>query len=179
MARASPQPSPGVHLPLAFDRDCTLWIGKRELERVWAEAVEKAPLETGGILMGYWDGDNGLVTHVVGPGSEATHREQSFAPDYPYHRRMAAEIYERSGRTETYLGDWHTHPGSGAYMSADDRATAQRIAADQEARCVEPVMMILGLGPIELKAWRYGPGLIWPVRRFTRCRLRLLGASDR
>lgn len=113
-----------------------------------------APLETGGILMGYWDGDNGLVTRIVGPGPNATHRERSFVPDYAYHSEKAAEVYEGSWRTETYLGDWHTHPGSRAYLSAEDRATTRRIASDTDARAGEPLMMIVGFVPLEIKAWR-------------------------
>src|SRR3546814_7748917 len=47
-------------------------------------------------------------------------------------------------RSETYLGDWHTHPGATvANPSRTDRSTARRIANAAEARAPNPVTLIL------------------------------------
>ncbi len=65
---------------------------ERELER---EADRCAPLETGGVLLGYEDtearGQLQLVT-PVGPGPKAVHRRHRFQPDPVWQRdRIAAE----------------------------------------------------------------------------------------
>src|SRR3546814_5208338 len=47
-------------------------------------------------------------------------------------------------RSETYLGDWHTHPGATvANPSRTDRSTARRIANAAEARAPNPATLIL------------------------------------
>ena len=112
------------------------------------------PLETGGILMGYWGGNNEvIITSVIGPGPKAIHLKRSFIPDNEYHIQEISKHYSSSGRTETYLGDWHTHPKASAYLSNRDKDTLVAIANYKQARLQKPLMMILGTRPFGLKAW--------------------------
>src|SRR5690606_23819364 len=139
-----------------------VWIREQALDTLLQEHACYDPLETGGILIGYWGAaDEALITAVVGPGPNAVHAEDSFVPDHAYHELQVAELYDISGRTEVYLGDWHSHPGSSAYLSYRDRKTLRRIAAEPEARAPRPLMAILGQNPYELKIWRFHPGLLW------------------
>lgn len=109
------------------------------------EADDHHPNETGGLLLGYWAQEGeAVVTGVVGPGSGASHWLYGFAPDAGYQERELAEAYRASAGQVTYLGDWHTHPGSIAEPSRKDRGTIRRIAAEPEARCPHPLMIILG-----------------------------------
>lgn len=108
------------------------------------DATRWAPAETGGILMGYWAGPGEvIVTDMVDAGPRATHTASGFTPDAEHQERLVAEIYERSRRLHTYLGDWHTHPAGGLSLSRTDRKTAARIARANEARCPRPLMMVL------------------------------------
>jgi integrative and conjugative element protein (TIGR02256 family) len=121
----------------------TVWLPKRLLAEAEAWANAWAPLEVGGILAGYIQGAEGVVTHLVGPGTRATHTRASFLPDHTYHVDEVARIYRETEGVSTYLGDWHTHPDGLPRLSPTDRKTLRNIATDPEARCPEPLMMIL------------------------------------
>src|SRR4051794_35166071 len=112
------------------------WCSAKSRAAMIAEANRAYPTETGGILMGYWARPNleAVVTRVIGPGPNAIHTPVRFVPDTEYQERKIAEVYARSGRLETYLGDWHTHPGSSCgKLSRQDRRTLRRIAGDPAA----------------------------------------------
>lgn len=134
----------------------TVWLNKDAYMRILEEAIRKMPRETGGVLIGYWVSPNiALVTDIVGPGPKAIHKPSSFVPDSEYHNAEVSRHYQDSGRIETYLGDWHTHPYAKAYMSGRDRKTLKGIAAFKEARLEKPIMMILGTQPFGLRAWTH------------------------
>jgi integrative and conjugative element protein (TIGR02256 family) len=130
-----------------------LWLSAGVLERMIAEARRTEPLESGGVLLGWHDQDNLelVVARVLGPGLEATHRRTRFSPDGDWHREQIAEAYEASGRTVSYLGDWHSHPGGSSAPSRRDERTARRIARSRSARARRPVMLIL---PGKADTWR-------------------------
>jgi integrative and conjugative element protein (TIGR02256 family) len=133
-----------------------LWLAREALDAMVAEARRTEPLETGGVLLG-WHGDDDeeiAVAKVLGPGSRAVHRRSRFSPDTGWQRREIARVYEQSGRTVSYLGDWHSHPGGGETPSRRDQRTARRIARARSARVMRPVMLILpGAG----ERWRAVP----------------------
>lgn len=137
-----------------------------------AEADEKAPLETGGVLLGVSDGVNVWIDAVIGPGPGAMHRKTSFTPDAAYQQQEIAAIYETSGRRVSYLGDWHTHPGSAPYLSWRDRRTVRGISRTAGARQPNPVMLILGYGdPWRAVACRYVQSPWYRRERFTALRV--------
>ena len=115
-----------------------IWLPVELLSEMSAEADRLAPLETGGVLLGYWGGTTAepVVTHVLGPGPDAMHSRNQFTPDQEYHIAEIARLYADSGRRLHYLGDWHTHPGGAPALSKRDLKTLRRIAAEP-AECVE------------------------------------------
>jgi integrative and conjugative element protein (TIGR02256 family) len=114
-----------------------------------------APLETGGILLGYCSegGDTAVITTCIGPGPQASRSRASFVPDHDFHLAEVARHYDETGRREVYLGDWHSHPGGAAYLSRTDRRTAQRIARDGGARLATPLMLVVAGPPWNLAVW--------------------------
>lgn len=127
-----------------------LWIAGCQFEELETEAIEKSPLETGGVLLGYWGTDNqsdAIVTHIIGPGPKAIHCKTRFVPDHEFQLAQLSKIYEESGRQTQYLGDWHTHPGGTGYPSEQDRTTIFRIARCRTARVQRPIMLIVYGGP--------------------------------
>ena len=120
-----------------------------------------APKETGGVVMGYKLKETFYITDVVGPGKKAVHDNNSFLPDNNFHEKEIARIYNESGRIHTYLGDWHTHPGQRPYLSARDKKTLRNISAFKPSRLPEPLMIILGASPFQIKAWVYNPKQIF------------------
>jgi len=122
----------------------TVWWEAGPRDAILAEATRALPRETGGVLLGWSTATDVVISHQVGPGANAEHFRTRFLPDRDWQAEEIARIYERSGRTIAYLGDWHTHPGGEPFPSAMDMIALHRIAQDQEARCPRPVMGILG-----------------------------------
>jgi integrative and conjugative element protein (TIGR02256 family) len=124
------------------------------------EAQRRAPLETGGVLMGYWAEDHAgvVIADVVGPGPKAAHKRMSFVPDHLYQDREIARLYRESGRRVTYLGDWHTHPDGPLELSVVDRLTQLRIGKHLTARAPRALMAIVAGG----RPWTLG---VWQLER--------------
>lgn len=120
------------------------------------ESEAHSPCETGGILLGTETSAAAEVLQVVDAGPAAEREHARFTPDGPWQRARVAELYEASGRTLNYLGDWHSHPRGGR-PSGLDRATAARIAATTSARCPRPVFLLVTRDRERwvLKAYRY------------------------
>ena len=139
-------------------RGLTVWLRHGVAPSMMEEASAKYPLETGGVLMGYWVDDSvAVVTQAIGPGLRADHQRHGFAPDQEWQTAKIAEWYRVSGRHDTYLGDWHTHPDETyAYLSRKDRAVLYRIATAPKARAPTPLMTVLLGSPDKwlIKIWR-------------------------
>lgn len=122
-----------------------LWVSKSSWRSMHEDADGSYPLETGGILAGYWaESGEAVVQCVSGPGPNADKKTDHFSPDYDYQERWIAELYALSGGDYTYLGDWHSHPGDRAgSLSRLDVSVAQKIASFEPARVHSPLMMLL------------------------------------
>lgn len=134
----------------------TLWLRRAVAEYMEAEASHYFPRETGGVLMGYWSSGEVVVTAAIGPGPKATHSEYGFGPDHEWQQERIANHYTASGRMETYLGDWHCHPGAEhPGLSRKDRCTLHRIAMYSSARLPTPIMVVLigGGSKWEITGW--------------------------
>jgi integrative and conjugative element protein (TIGR02256 family) len=131
------------------------WLSISVLEEITADVNQWYPKETGGILIGYWNENQAVITKMINCGPQAIHKENSFIPDHQYQVIEIEKLYQCSGRTEVYLGDWHSHPGSNSYMSWRDQKTLKKIAYFKDSRLQSPMMMIIGTSPPELKIWFY------------------------
>lgn len=139
MGRYIPGQGPGLHSRLT-----NVWLGKGIAASLLREAGEHAPLETGGVLLGWRSAEHICVTNVIGPGPSALRDKTSFVPDAEWQSEQIARLYSDSGRRLAYLGDWHTHPGASPTPSARDRQTLCTIARHPAARCPLPIMLIMG-----------------------------------
>ncbi len=139
------------------------WILCSVLDQIRNEAESKAPLETGGILVGYWSADNNnvVVTDMVGPGPRAEHRKLTYKPDYSFHQQEMNRIYHEEGGTSMYLGDWHSHPGSSSHLSFLDKRTLRNIARFPGNYIDRPIMLVLG-GTSKSEFAKWTPG-IWII----------------
>lgn len=124
------------------------WVAIDVFEKMCREASIHAPLETGGVLMGYWSKESTevVVTECVEAGPASVHRMTAFSPDHDYQNKEIARIYGESGRITTYLGDWHSHPNESSYLSRSDRRTLMRIVASRTARAPIALMAVLAGG---------------------------------
>jgi integrative and conjugative element protein (TIGR02256 family) len=124
-------------------------------EKVFAHlvGVPARSYEVGGWLLGYWteDGSSMLVTHATPPASRGT----------PYgvhisgrgHRPRFEQAWKASGGLVTFLGDWHTHPGSPPYPSTRDEATLVKLATNVEFGTPTPLIAIVSTPRYP---WRHG-----------------------
>jgi integrative and conjugative element protein (TIGR02256 family) len=106
--------------------------------------------------MGYWSdsGTEVVVSTMISAGPAARQTEEAFTPDHAFQESEIARVYEESGRTQTYLGDWHSHPDGTVSLSLSDRRTLTRILDAREARLDRALMAILAGGPRwELAVW--------------------------
>lgn len=136
------------------------WLAADAAVSMVEEADYAGPDETGGVLLGYLADQcsSPVASHSIGPGPRAVHEPTRFVPDHDFQVAEIARLYEVSNGRLQYLGDWHTHPGNYPALSSMDKATLKRISRYKEARIEQPVMLILGYGPIWLPA-------AWMVRR--------------
>jgi len=121
-----------------------VWLPRDLLRELCAQAERERPCETGGMLLGWRVGDQIAIVRAIAPGPRAKRERECFEADGPWQQEQLAAAYEESGRTVTYLGDWHSHPRGPARPSARDRQTAVLVAGCPEARAPEPLTVILG-----------------------------------
>jgi integrative and conjugative element protein (TIGR02256 family) len=160
----------------------SVWLTKNLLDSMLREAKAHSPNETGGVLAGYSDqsSSNFRIEYVVGPGPDSIHTPYSFIPDHMYQEQEIARLYRESGRISTYLGDWHSHPGSGLYLSSTDRKTLSRIALSEDARIYRPLMAIVGGPNWELAIWQGVTSsyrLLPPILKTNPCEIKVLPFS--
>jgi len=113
-----------------------VWLSSSVLEFVLRESDEQLPMETGGILLGYWCDfpREAVIIEAVGPGPKGIHERDRFVPDHDFQTGELARLYQESGRKLCYLGDWHSHPGGGGSLSSKDQVTLRMIASAPDAR---------------------------------------------
>lgn len=120
-----------------------LWLLDRADALIRAEAALYEDDETGGMLLGYCTAAGVVVADAIGPGPRAERTPSWFLPDDEWQQDELARRYAASGRTHTYLGDWHTHPGGVPSPSRTDRGTLAKIAAHRPARQPAPLSAVL------------------------------------
>lgn len=121
----------------------TIWLSKRVAEEMHRQGQRWAPLETGGLLLGWRDGDDRIVAGLIGAGDKAVRARHAFEPDHKFQIEELGKVFARTNGDLDYLGDWHTHPAGHVAMSWRDRRTLRVIG-----RTVgDALMVILDPGP--------------------------------
>lgn len=102
------------------------------------------PLETGGVLIGYYTEalDEAVVTDALGPPSDSRFRPCSFLRGVRGLATLLRRLWRRTPR-RYYLGEWHLHPNASPSPSLRDRAQMQEIAAG-DYNCSDPILLIVG-----------------------------------
>ena len=107
-------------------------------------ADNKNKLETGGIIIGYYDEtcQNAVITEFTNPPEDSKADRFRFYRGIQGLKKLLQQRWKE--RNEYYLGEWHLHPGSSPTPSATDIAQMKKIAQDKNFNCKEPILMILG-----------------------------------
>jgi integrative and conjugative element protein (TIGR02256 family) len=84
--------------------------------------------EAGGILLGCYRGSHIQIVRCTTPMPLDRRLWNLFDRRDPGHQRRASRCWRDSGRTTTYVGEWHTHPEPVPMPSLRDRQTWREIA---------------------------------------------------
>ena len=120
-----------------------LVIGNCQLSRMRDLCSKSHPLETGGVLTGYYNAglDTAVVTGAGGPPPDSERGRTRFYRGTQGLGQALANLWRNK---EYYLGEWHYHPGGSALPSAADVRQMQDIASDDNAHCPEPILLVMG-----------------------------------
>jgi integrative and conjugative element protein (TIGR02256 family) len=126
----------------------TLWVHRPIIERLLV--LPRRPWEIGGWLLGFWTADQSalFVTHATPPGKPGTPLGIRISADG--HGHLFDEAWQSSGGHVTFLGDWHTHPGSAPIPSAQDRKALRQLSADSSFGTPRPLIAI-----VQAPRWRW------------------------
>lgn len=113
------------------------------------------------MLLGYRVARQVVVEATIGPGAKARHGIWTFSPDGMWQQEELVRRYVGSGRLQTFLGDWHSHPLGGLQPSGRDLKTARAVSSTQEALTAEPVTLIVAR---VRRRWRAGAWMFFEGR---------------
>jgi len=116
---------------------------------------EGLPLETGGILTGYYTADHSTaVVMTAEPAPEDSRRSSRwFERGVRGLKERLFGLWDRPVEDcRYYIGEWHLHPLGPAVPSVQDRQQMMSIS-ESFADCPEPVLIVVG-GDSE--AWEVG-----------------------
>ncbi|AZO23616.1 hypothetical protein EJ070_25035 [Mesorhizobium sp. M1E.F.Ca.ET.045.02.1.1] len=106
-------------------------------------ALAAGDRETGGILVGRYDGHGNNVTV-----SEATTQSKDSRSGRTWFQRgvhgLKDLLQSRWRHGEYYVGEWHSHPRAAPEPSANDIKEMRAISKEISYRCPKPVMIIAG-----------------------------------
>jgi integrative and conjugative element protein (TIGR02256 family) len=123
-------------------------------------------LETGGILLGRGPSEHGLIDIVEAgdPGPNAARKADSFLRDRAHAQELADAAWTR--RRATWVGEWHTHPQTGAQPSPRDLITYAELLSDPALDFAVFVAVIVTPGVDE--DWTASALTAWLIER-TEC----------
>lgn len=116
------------------------WLTDAARRSMMEAAIAAHPTETGGILVGVLAGRRPWVTAAIEVRSSSSTRT-SFEIEGQARARTVASAQERDPRLG-YLGEWHSHPADQG-PSGRDIASMLALAADPDAGCRRPVLLIV------------------------------------
>lgn len=111
-------------------------------ETIASETAKRLPLETGGILLGYREVDNVVITHaLVVDGGDAT-KDRYVRDDVRANEHLAEFLADRAEDDPIgYVGEWHSHP------APSGPSTIDRDAMRAAAKATEGSVALLVFAP--------------------------------
>lgn len=97
---------------------------KRAFNAIVTETIDKNPVETGGIFIGYIL-DNGIwiVVETIPPGIDTVNERAYFEYDTEFINYLSNVVAKQYVGNLQVLGLWHRHPGSMDVFSSTDNET--------------------------------------------------------
>ncbi|MBX0291693.1 Mov34/MPN/PAD-1 family protein [Hymenobacter sp. HSC-4F20] len=113
------------------------------------------PLETGGILLGYYDSDYRVATIVVAtpPPSDSEHGRYRFIRGTKGIKQLLTSAKNQNPPLY-YVGEWHTHPNSAAQPSSTDIKQMRYFALRRLYGSGSPLLLVIGGTPPHELLWQ-------------------------
>jgi len=133
--------------PLEFrsaDGDLHVRIALAALQRADRSCRLAHPLETGGILAGYYspNRDCALIERLSRAPLDSRRQRRSFQRGVRQLQTWLELLRKQHGMF--YIGEWHYHPGTSVTPSRRDLTEMRVIASSPAYNCPEPLLLILG-----------------------------------
>lgn len=124
--------------------DSKIFIEDSVYKRLLATQKESHPMETGGIIIGYYDTEyrNAIITECTCPPEDSKASKNHFFRGTKGLKSLLKRKWDEE--KEYYLGEWHLHPGSSPNPSTTDIDQMKKIEYDSKFNCKEPILLILG-----------------------------------
>jgi integrative and conjugative element protein (TIGR02256 family) len=108
---------------------------------------EHFPREVGTAIVGSYsdDGSSARVTGLTPLTTDSRGARTTFYRGVRGLFEFCRDVFRSSGGLVHYVGEWHSHPGGTPDPSGTDDANAMANARDQETRCAECILVILGV----------------------------------
>lgn len=115
---------------------------ERAFVSLLSETAEKIETETGGIFLGYRDGEKWYVVESIDPGPKSTFQVAYFEYDQKYVNHLSQKIARLYKKPLELLGLWHRHPGSFDQFSGTDDGTNRKFAAQNPSGAISALVNI-------------------------------------
>lgn len=127
------------------------WLSPKAVFQMTEESQAMYPQETGGILIGWKDGNTFYIEIAIGPGPKAIHKRSRFTRDGDFSQTQLDEIVVETADQWDYIGEWHSHPRK-LGPSVKDLNSLRKIQMDSSYNIIDP---ILGLLIYEQSVWNF------------------------
>lgn len=116
-------------------------FSRRAFNAIVTETIDKHPVETGGILIGYIL-DNGawVVVENIPPGYRTIHQRAYFEYDAEFVNYLSNVVALQYKGNLQVLGLWHRHPGSMDVFSSTDDETNLKFARDRQCGSISALI---------------------------------------
>ena len=117
-------------------------ISQDHIETMANHVAKSFPLETGGIIVGYYTEDlsQAVICLITGPPPDSVHGRYTFKRGT---KGLKEILKNAQSEKQFYLGEWHLHPNGTTEPSCQDVNQMKDIAGSKAYNCPEPIMIII------------------------------------
>ena len=103
-------------------------LSDRALIQIYSETQARLSTETGGLLLGHYEGGVWYVVEASDPGWNATFQASYHEADDAYENHVCSVISRTYRHPLAFLGMWHRHPGSlDTFSGTDDETNSKYV----------------------------------------------------
>jgi len=138
------------HSPVVCVSECRRFgveIPEAVVEKILRYCSDSVQVETGGILIGYYNPEHtrAIVAEATGPPADSTRLPRRFIRGVQGLQQLLDRLWNR--QRLYYLGEWHFHPDSSSLPSQQDLREMLKISRNRLTECPEPLLVIIGGEP--------------------------------